>query len=51
VKGFFQGRVSRTACLRLPSNNDPPDRYLLSSWDYRREPLAWWAVPFDRAPG
>jgi hypothetical protein len=25
---------------RLASNHDPSDLYLLSSWDYRHEPLA-----------
>jgi hypothetical protein len=34
----FQDRVSRTICLWLASNHNPPDLCLLSSQDYRREP-------------
>jgi hypothetical protein len=37
--GVFQDRVLWTICLGLASNHDPPDLCLLSSWDYRREPL------------
>jgi hypothetical protein len=39
VKGFFGDRVSRTICP-ADLNRDPPDLCLLSSQDYRREPLA-----------
>jgi hypothetical protein len=36
---LFWDRVSRTICLGLALNYDPPDLCLLSSWDYRREPV------------
>jgi hypothetical protein len=35
----FQDRVLLTICLGLTSNLNPPDFCLLSSWDYRCEPL------------
>jgi hypothetical protein len=37
--GYFRDRVSRTICLGFTSNHDPPDLCLLSSQDYKREPL------------
>jgi hypothetical protein len=37
---YFQDRVLWTICLALASNHHPPDLCLLSSWDYRHEPLA-----------
>jgi hypothetical protein len=37
---FFWDKVSWTICLGQASNCDSPDLCLLSSWDYRCEPLA-----------
>jgi hypothetical protein len=42
---FFQNRVLWTILPRLPSNCDPPDLCLLSSWDYRHESLAPGPIP------
>jgi hypothetical protein len=46
--GFFWDRISRSICPGLTSNFDPPDLCLLSSWDYRREPLALSSLRFLR---
>jgi hypothetical protein len=40
VMGFFQERALLTVCSGLALNCDSPDLCLLSSWDYRSEPLA-----------
>jgi hypothetical protein len=36
---FFQDRVLWTTLPRAASNHNPPDLYLPSSWEYRRESL------------
>jgi hypothetical protein len=38
-EGFFSIGSSRTICLGLALNRHLPDLCLLSSWDYRREPM------------
>jgi hypothetical protein len=39
VMGYSR-EVSQTICPGLALNCDPPDLCFLSSWDYKREPLA-----------
>jgi hypothetical protein len=39
VKVYFRDRILQNYLPRLTSNHDAPDLCLLSSWDYRCEPL------------